>query len=187
MDDYIYYLKENDYTKHVASVTGALTDMLLGLIGWEPFEQGNYIESDIFYLGEDNKTSIEEAMKERFRGNWYMCTELSEKAQERIIESFSLDLVTLDTSFEEIVTDIIIPLMKTSYREKISDYKKYIHEYCDDVEHCFGVNKIKAIYSSTKKSNYKLMEENYGFIFWDAVFIEFEDGHVLMLLPTNSE
>ena len=187
MDDYIYYLKEDEYTKHLASATGALTEMLLGLIGWEPFEQGNYIESDLFYLGDNDRLSIEDAMKERFRGNWYMCTDLPEKAQERIIDNFSLDLEVLDTSFEKTVTDIIIPLMKASYREKISDYQKYIHEYCDEVEQCFGMQKIKAIYSSTKKSNYRLMEENYGFIFWSAVFVEFEGGHVLMILPTNSE
>lgn len=186
MIDMYVYDKESDATTFLAGATGALTEMLEGLIGWEPFEQGNYIETDLFYLGEADKVSIEEAMKERFRGNWYMCTELSEDAQKRIIDSFSLDLKTIETPFENIVTDIIRSLMKQSYRDRISDYQKYIHEYCQEIEECF-LCKIKRIYSSTKNSNYRLMEENYGFMLWDAVFVEFDDGHVLMLLPSNSE
>lgn len=187
MEDYIYYLKEDNYTKHLASSTGALTEMLLGLIGWEPFEQGNYIESDLFYLGENDGLSIENAMKERFRGNWYVCTDLSEQAQERIISGFSLDLELLDVSFEKAVTDIVISLMKESYRNNISDYQRYINEYCEEVKECFGMQKIKAVFRSTKKTKYRLMEENYGLFFFGAVFLEFEGGHVLMLLPSNSE
>lgn len=186
MQDLYAYEKENEYTTYLAGATGALTEMLLGLIGWEPMEQGNLIDSDLFYLGDNREMSIEDAIKKRFRDCWYVQTTMSKKAQERIIDNFSLELKPLDTSFEETITDMVLDIMKDSYREKIGEYKKAIHEYCQEIEECFGYKSIKGIYVSTKKS-YTLLTENYYLMFWGAYFVEFNNGYVLMLLPSNSE
>jgi len=187
MQDIYVYENESNTTAFLAGAIGATTEMLEGIIGWEPFEQGNGIETDLFFLGKNHDISIEEAMKKRFRDVWYMKTDLSKQAQERIVESFKLDLEVLEMTFEEAVTEVIFNLMKLSYRERIGEYQKYIHQYCEEVEYCFGMHNIKNIYGTKRNSNFRLMEENYSFIYFRIIFVEFEDGHVLMLMPTNYE
>ena len=186
MQDMYVYEKDNTYTAFLAGASGALIEMFEGMIPSRAFMQGNYIESDVFYLGENNEISIENAVKTRFRNFWYVDTPLTKKQMNSIIDSFSPKLNKIDDTFEELMRSIVISLMEQGYRDTIDDYNKLIHEYCSEITYCLG--KIRNIYHQDRSGDdhYDLLYSNFGPLVWDVFFIEF-DEYALMLMPTNSE
>gem|GEM_PF-2294495 len=141
------------------------------------------LDVDIFYIGENNENTFEEAIKKRMNNLQYVVSEEGDTTEiNRLIESSHFEF---KKTSERKLSDIIIKMYK--YKEGIDLQKMnaLAKEFEDDIK--YYLQNPKAIYHLPIDSNSNIYEVNsiiskfYTHIIFDIVLVEYDEYIILLV------
>ncbi len=169
------YKQINGEESFLAEIVEAYTEAVLDEAIHQNYKFGFCVNltSDVFGLGENNKLSFKESIRNRIEKKCFDC--LFEEWLKQTLSNAedaieNMIFTKTDLSFEEAIKKLIFTV--TNDTSKIDSN---ISIYCRNLEWYLG--KSKSVYTVEDKMN---LLQAYDYIIFNSIFIEF-DRYVLML------
>lgn len=144
--------------------------------------------ADIFYLGENNEITFEEAIKNRLKNTWYEGSTMGNKDEDaKLIDSSHFEFRTAkETSFSE----VLMRMYKNSEGIDLDKFKSIVEEFTTSIE--YYLKKSKAIYDIPSELNHDIYEcgsiisSYYTYITFSIALVEY-DNYALLLVRGSNE